>query len=54
MKQKKSNNKTLEKREFKERLVAEKEDHFQIFLLVACALLVIEILLGERKKMKKA
>jgi len=38
------------KQRYEERLIAEKEDHFQIFLIIASVLLVAFILLGEEKR----
>ena len=43
----------LEKQEFKQRLVVEREDHFQLFLGFAIALLILEMLIGDAKKESK-
>ncbi len=43
----------IDKREFEEKMVVEKEDHFQIFILLAFVILVIELMIGERKRIKK-
>jgi len=40
----------IEKTEFKQRLVVERENHFQFFLGIALALLVLEMLIGETKR----
>jgi len=40
----------IEKKEFKQRLITEREDHYQVFLALALILLIIEMLLGETKK----
>jgi Ca-activated chloride channel family protein len=44
----------LEKKEFKQKLVAERENHFQLFLVIALILLILEWLVGETKKGEKA
>jgi Ca-activated chloride channel family protein len=44
----------LEKKEFKDVHIVEKEDQFQLFLLLVLILLVIEYLLPERKKNEKS
>jgi Ca-activated chloride channel homolog len=43
----------LDEKEFKERLVVEREDHFQIFLAIALILLSLEMMIGETKKEKQ-
>lgn len=43
----------LEKQEFKQRIVIERENHFQLFLLPAFIFLIVEMLIHEVKKEKK-
>lgn len=40
----------LEKKEFKNQLIEEREDHFQIFVLLAILLLILESLVSESRK----
>ena len=42
----------LDKKEFRQRLVVEREDHFQLFLAIAIVLLILEMLIGEVKSGK--
>lgn len=42
------------KRTFKEQLVTEREDQFQIFLMLAVILLIVESMLNEKRKLKAA
>lgn len=42
----------IEKKEFKQKVVVEREDHFQIFIAFALILLTLETLLSETKKEK--
>jgi Ca-activated chloride channel family protein len=44
----------LEKKEFKQKLAVERENHFQLFLVFALFLFVLEWLVGETKKRDKA
>lgn len=43
----------LEQKQFKQRLIVEREDHFQSFLGGAILLLFLDMLIGEAKRMKK-
>lgn len=44
---------TLGERQFKERMVSEKEDHYQIFILFAFLCLILEMLVRTRQKAPK-
>lgn len=44
---------TLGQRQFKERMVAEKEDHYQIFILIALLFLLMEMMVRVRQKPPK-
>ena len=44
----------LEKKEFKQRLVIERENHFQLFLTFSLILLFVSVLIGEVKKGAKS
>ena len=44
----------LEKQDFKQKVVVERENHFQIFLIFAIACLMVEMLMNEIRKDKKA
>jgi Ca-activated chloride channel homolog len=46
--------KSLDQKEFKQRMISEHEDHFQLFLGFSILLLVLEMLVGEMKKRAKA
>jgi Ca-activated chloride channel homolog len=41
---------SLDKKEFKQRLVIEREDHFQLFLAFAILLVLVEMLVGEVRR----
>ncbi len=43
----------LEKQEFKQRVVVERENHFQLFLIFAIIFIVLEMLIDEVKRAKK-
>ncbi len=45
---------SLGKKEFKEQLLVEREDHFQSFLLIGILLLLLETILGDRSKRRYA
>ena len=44
----------LEKKEFKQRVIVERENHFQFFLAVAIIMLLLETLINDRKQGEKA
>ncbi len=42
--------KKLDEKEFKQKIVTEKEDHFQLFIAIAAILLFFELLIGETRR----